>query len=187
MRVQIDVDGVLADFTLAFTHLAAEWELTDYSWPTTEQDSWDFNFDTEFVWKVVKDSYNWWMLLVPLVTPEEVNKLNEVIEKHDVYFVTNRPSTKGLSAEMQTRYWLSSIGVLVDHASVIATKVGTKGKLAAALNIDIAIDDKPENIMEISAENITCVVRAWKYNEKLPHKRVYSLKQFLEEYLGEQR
>lgn len=184
MRVLIDIDGVLADFCLSYTSVARSLGLSEGAWSTSEQKTWYIEvFDNKVVWDSIKNSWNWWMGLNPLIDDTEVVLLNDVIQTHNIYFVTNRPSTKGLSAEAQSRAWLSSLGVMVDHASVIATKSGTKGKLAKALDIDIAIDDRPENITEMSAENIKCVVRAWQYNKGLPHKRVQTLKQFIDRYL----
>ena len=91
--------------------------------------------------------------------------LNGMIGEHDVYFITTRVRTLGLSAETQTRYWLESIGLHISkRAGVIATRAGTKGQLARGLDLDVALDDSPDNLWEYADAGLFSVARAWRYN-----------------------
>src|SRR6185295_10886293 len=119
-RVAIDVDGVVADFTTAYSTAAlvlgypgaremSTPEVETWDWPK-QQFGWTEKME-EDLWKFVKSQYNWWMTLTPHIKPHEVEMLNAAIKLHDIYFITNRPRTKGLSAEVQTRHWLDSVGV----------------------------------------------------------------------------
>ena len=168
MRVGIDVDGVVADFVLSFTSLAKEMGLVKEVYPTAQQKDWSFPFDTNPVWERVKASYNWWMTLQPLVSLTEIAHLNAALMAHDIYFVTSRPRTLGLSAERQTACWLEGIGVSVVMATVIATKTGTKGALMKSLDIDVAIDDYILNLEDIDQHGIKAFARSWSYNEGWP-------------------
>lgn len=185
-RLSVDIDGVLDDFTEAFTLKAVTMGLIPKAWTTAEQPSWDFDknlFDDELVWAAIKDSYNWWLTLRPLLSEEETELLNRVIRDHDVYFITTRPRTRGLSAEAQSRYWLESIGLQMGRPSVIATKGGTKGALAAGLNLTVAIDDNVGNLEDYAKEGILAVCRTWKYNKEWLGPRVNDLGTFLTEFV----
>ena len=165
MRLLIDVDGVLAEFTYGFTKLATELGLVEKPWRCHTQKTWAFDFDVDAVWEELKRRYNWWMTLEPLVDVVEIAVLNELIKAHDVYFVTSRPRTQGLSAEKQTEYWLAGIGIHTAGASVIATKTGTKGALAKALDINLGWDDHLGNLEDLTRADILAVSRPWRYNE----------------------
>jgi hypothetical protein len=185
LRLLIDLDGVVADFTLGFSSLATDMGLVTKPWTTNQQESWDYSFSVNEVWAELKSRWNWWMTLPPLINDHEVRLLNEVIASNNVYFVTNRPATRGYSAEMQSRLWLGSIGVQADHASVIATRSGTKGVLAKSLNLELAIDDKPSNLEEIALQGVGVVKRNWKYNSDSPFIGVSKLEDFLTSFVLE--
>lgn len=167
MRVALDVDGVLANFVGSFTHLAADMGIPGARALTgADQPSLDFDFDTNPVWERIHHSWNWWMGLAPLVTEGEVDLLNEVIAKHDVYFITSRVRGRGLSAEWQTAHWLEGIGVSVgQRAHVIATRAETKGPLAAALDIPYVLEDSPANLESYRKCGVTAVARRWPHNK----------------------
>lgn len=184
MRVALDCDGVLADFVGSFTSLAVDMDIPGAQVITGEdQPSWDFDFDTNPVWECVRQSWNWWMGLAPLVTEGEVDLLNEVIAKHEVYFITSRVRGRGLSVEWQTLHWLEGIGVSVGRrAHVIATRAKTKGPLAEALDISIALDDSPKCLESYRRHGITAVARRWPYNKDWePY--VKSVRNFLWQYV----
>lgn len=177
----IDIDGCLAEFTEKFSEEAVILGVIDKPFTQGDQTQWAYRFNDVDVWAKVRSTYNWWMTLNPIVSQDEINLLNDTIRSHQVYFITARPKTKGLSADMQTRYWLSSIGVQVDHAQVIATQSGKKGILCKALDLDVALDDKPSEVQDIRKYGVYCYTRRWPYNnssENAPH--VDSLSEFLE-------
>lgn len=174
MRIAIDVDGVLSNFNKGFSRLAQnigidtpELDTPDvlvWNWPI-EQLEWTKN-ELDLTWKAVRDSYNWWMTLEPIICIYEIAIINEIIDYNDVYFITTRPDTMGLSAEAQTRYWLEGIGINVARkAGVISTK-HNKGALAKSLDIKLALDDHIINLENYIAHDIIAIARTWEYNKQ---------------------
>jgi len=147
---------------------------------TSDQQQWHFPCDVNSVWEEVKGQWNWWMTLEPLVTTDETIALNKAIGEHDVYFITSRPRTRGLSAEQQTRHWLTSIGLHAAHASVIATRTGSKGALCTALDIEAMLEDCPANLEDLWHHGIQTIARSQPYNLSWEY-RVENVKEFLEE------
>jgi len=136
-----DVDGVLADFVLAFTKTAG----VPKPWGSVENTAeWSFKgkmpdqliADT---WKVVKSMPNWWCTLPPLVSPEVFESINRLHYDNGVLFVTARVSDH--NAQWQTVRWLKGNGIR--NPNVIVSH--NKGEIAAAVSADFHIDDKPEN------------------------------------------
>lgn len=181
VRIALDIDGVMADFTTGFTKLAEELGITDHHWGPAEQPTWHFDFHMKPVWQEVDRCQNWWMSLEPLVTPGEVTELNQLIHNYgvEVVFITNRGPTSGLSAERQSGLWLEGIGVDMRQATVLCAGAGKKGALAAALDIDYAIDDNVANLEDLRNNGITTFARTWPYNESWDGPRVNYLMGFL--------
>jgi hypothetical protein len=175
MRIGLDVDGVFADFVWGFTYEATKQHVGTYPYSTRKQKNWNFPFVQPIksaTWTYIKSIPNWWMTLESLVTLEEIRVVNEIIQKHDVYFITSRPRGKGLTAELQTRYWLESIGVNTNPASVISTKTGTKPALCDALDLHLMVEDSPEVLRALQEcwdadYQARPIARRWAYNEEI--------------------
>lgn len=181
--IGIDLDGVLTEFCYPFTRLAREinvWGNAAYRTP--EQDRWSFPFDAERVWRAVDDTYNWWMTLPPLALPEEIEMLNGAIDRHDgVAFITSRRHTKGFPVETQARLWLQSVGIHADErCPVIATKA--KGIACQHLDVNVFLDDKPENLADLQRSGVLAVMRRWRYNRFWSYESVGSIGEFLTKY-----
>lgn len=161
-RIGFDVDGVLADFVSAFTGLAVDLGVAKEVTMPENQQSWEFDFDTNLVWKTIKATPNWWMTLEPLVTYDEIVLLNKLIESNSVYFITNRGRTRGLGIEDQTRHWLHSMGIKAEH--VIATK--RKGALAKALDLQWFVEDSLTNLQDIQDNGVLAIARQWPHNKQ---------------------
>lgn len=167
MRIGYDIDGVFADFTFAATTLARRLGLVDAAWTCAEQKSWTFDFDVDPMWRAIENETNWWMTLPPMVEPFEVERVNESIREHDVYFITNRLNKVpygSLHIEAQTRHWLEGLGVNVARTSVIATPKGSKGRVARALGVEVFVDDNVENLIELRENGVYPVRRIQEYN-----------------------
>jgi len=181
-RVGLDVDGVYANFTRAFTSLATSMGLTDKATDGDEQPTWDFAWDSAPAWTVVKNSWNWWMTLPPLVDGEDVLETNYMIEHADVFFITSRVPSLGLSIEQQTVGWLKGIGVNADRAVVIAAR--RKGELCKALGVTAMLDDNVDNLIELRDSGILAVCRSWPYNAAWDGPRAGSPTEFVDTTLG---
>ena len=162
-----------------FTDIAKQLGLIEASYDTAAQLVWTFSFPTNPVWEELKSRWNFWVTVPPLVTADEIEALNRCIERHDIYFVTSRPRTRGLTVDKQTRLWLNSIGVRADY--VLATKTGTKGRLANALDIELALDDYDANLIDLDNAGVKAVCRRWSYNTWTP--AVDSLGEFIERWM----
>lgn len=141
MRIQIDVDGVLANFVRGYL---AQYERV-HGWPlaiTEHEAMWDDLHDSK-TWTSIRQSNWFWGNLDPLCPRETFDRLAVLGADHDVYYVTARP---GVNVAGQTRLWLARHGV--PSATVILS--GRKGEMAAALDANFAIDDKAGNAIFIS-------------------------------------
>ncbi|MCK9428744.1 MAG: hypothetical protein M0R17_01885 [Candidatus Omnitrophica bacterium] len=163
MRIGFDIDGVLSNFTIAFTTILNEINpncpvLSD----NTKVFDWDYtkflpvtNQQINQAWGVIKNNPYFWSSL------ETIGNLNPVIEfvnknsyKHDFYFITNRPNTGGISSIYQTINWLRSRRIQ-DPQVIETNKKGTAAKL---LRLDYYIDDKVENCNDVAIDNPKCKV-----------------------------
>lgn len=118
-----------------------KFDVTSPAWP----DRWDW-WDhvekgvVEKAWTEVKNSGLFWKSLFPYTTSwDDIKKLNSIRRDHDIYFLTKR---FGKTAKAETEEWLYGHGYM--NATVILCD--EKPEFCDACNIDILIDDRPENL-----------------------------------------
>lgn len=172
----VDVDGVLAEFTLAFTREAVKLGLAKTAWPTPEQLTWDHDFNVDKVWAVVDSTPWWWARLGRACSIDELALLNKLTYNHRVVFCTNRKA--GIPhVQRQTFEWLNKYGIT--YPNVVVSD--DKGGVAKALKIDFSIDDRVKNVNEIAAVGCESYVLDYPYNRNgCVGKRVGSVTEFLE-------
>lgn len=142
-----DVDGVLAEWTEAFTALAATMGMGNRIITTHDAKYWDdlggLNAgQIDSVWRHIKESTGFWRGLKPLASKEEFERIQNLRYQRDVYFVTSRV---GVNVKVQTEEWLIERGIY-DPTVVISAK---KGEIAVGLDARWAIDDKASNAVFI--------------------------------------
>lgn len=146
-RWGVDVDGVVADWVGAYRQLARE--LHGVELP--DSDSWHWMNDHLTPEQELRQrtytraNPEWWLKLQPLAdTQLALAVLNQAAVHRDIdlYFITHRPG-KGLKAV--TEKWLTWQGVT--HPTVIVAE--RKGPVAAGLELDVFVDDKPENCLDV--------------------------------------
>lgn len=156
MRIGIDLDGVLANFTLAYTLTTISItgrDLFPAGWMSSAAfpPCWDYpqaygytDEDMTRVWReITKPSgfaKGFWRDLT-VMNQEDIKAVRSLQQRHDVYFMTVRP---GETARQQTDAWLEDVG-LTPCTLICASK----GPLAAALQLDAFIDDRPENCRNV--------------------------------------
>ncbi len=149
LRLGIDVDGVVADFRTAFRAIA-ERELGIAPDDIEQELS---KPEVERLWRNVSAASNWW-LDVPAYEPDQIERLYAQVRRArwEVFFMTSRPPSAGDSVQLQTQVWLERYGFYLP--SVLTTPSGARGELARALRLDLALDDRLVNCLEIiSASN----------------------------------
>ena len=149
LRLGIDVDGVVADFRNAFRALA-EREL-GISADDVEADL--SKQDVDRLWRTVAETTNWW-LDVPVYERDQIARLYSQSRRSgwEIFFMTSRPPSAGDSVQLQTQVWLEKQGFLLP--SVLTVPAGARGELARSLRLDLALDDRIVNCLEIiSASN----------------------------------
>lgn len=189
-RLGIDMDGVMADFISSFSALAYRLGYVRTVVSPEQCESYDW-FDqlmtkeqSDLVWNVLQETPNWWMTLRPLVSPSEVNILNDAMRRGVpvVFLTARRGRTTGLSTVQQTEAWLRGIGIDTGKVeNIIASR--KKGNICAGLDLDAFLDDKPDNLAEIEKNGAGClaVSRRWPYNKEWG-RHVFGVGEFIQEY-----
>jgi len=181
--VVFDIDGVLCDFALGFSRLAATiFRFEPYT--TADQVTWkDFRKrglsyeDIGKVWNLVDHSEFWWETVPPLMSQSQdiawMTLLSQVV---DLHYVTNRSAPDNVGD--QTRRWLSKHGYPEGDVHVVSEKAQFVQNTFS--NLLGAIDDSPYNIEGYATRGLPLYVRDWQFNRdtcpELP--RVQSVKEF---------
>ena len=170
MKICLDVDGVLACFFKAYETLIVKITGVDRfpaQYPIVLPPCWNWpqyygysNEEIQQVWQIIEANPEFWGMLEPLSGMEEAVRLS-LRPKNDLYFITDRP---GLGAKEITARWLQTQGI--GWPSVLISSKG-KGVICAALNLDVYVDDKAENILGVQAQSLLtrAYLISYPYNE----------------------
>lgn len=190
--IGLDLDGVLAEFILAYTHLARNLFPGNAPEPhkTANTPTWGFvdeqvGFTHDMVstvWEAIRASHKFWQSLDCLEPKETMKALAVLSGRSTVYALTSRPLTPTLMS--QTTAWLRSVGLFA--VSPILTN--KKGLVCNLLGVRYFLDDNVDNIRGIEEFSMgtQCYVRKWKYNEGIfpPDQYVESVGEFLNRIQG---
>jgi phosphoglycolate phosphatase-like HAD superfamily hydrolase len=107
----------------------------------------------ELVWRAIETTENFWTTLRPLdeSAPARIQAL-AARHRWEIFFITQRPDTAGDTVQRQTQRWLAARGF--DLPSVIVAH-DSRGKVAAALQLDYLVDDTAKNCVDVIAESKT--------------------------------
>jgi uncharacterized HAD superfamily protein len=144
--VQCDVDGVLADFTTAFRREARRYD----SGISLEHHAWPFDLDipkgiVNMVWSTIKANPGWWAGVEGLPLILEWDRLGDLVNEHDVYFVTARP---GPQARLATVAWLEDQEIVAP----VVIRASDKAAIARAIGATHSIEDHPGNALAIAQQ-----------------------------------
>lgn len=82
----------------------------------------------------------------------------------EIIFLTRRPESAGATSQLQTQRWLESKGFKLPSVFVVQ---GSRGRIAAALGLDVVIDDRPENCLDVVVDSTARAILVWRDDEKL--------------------
>lgn len=189
LRIAFDCDGVVADLDTALAEIATrlfghapdagaepagqeragagpETAAESADGPTAEEEQVEparFRALTRQqqhdIWEVARHTENFWESL-PETEPGAVSRLAALARSQgwEVIFITQRPSSSGDTTQLQTQRWLVAHGFDLPSVFVIA---GSRGKVAAALSLDVVVDDRPENCLDVKLESRARAILIW--------------------------
>ena len=201
LRIAFDMDGVLADMhaalaleahTLFTQHEesavhALEDALDDH---TTSTDSPSKSpqltltaQQTAMLWQRVASKLDFWEGLAE-TEPGIVSRLAHMAEvrRWDVLFLTQRPPTRGATVQKQTQAWLRRHGF--DYPSVFTTR-GSRGAIAAALHLDVVVDDRFEGCVDVADESPARAILVARHADDRLHTRANRLGVTVVQSVGE--
>ena len=112
------------------------------------------------IWDDLTATTDFWESL-PETEPGIVRRIAQVAEEHrwEVIFLTSRPTTAGRTVQRQSQRWLQRLGFECPSVFVVH---GSRGKIADALSLDVVVDDRPENCLDVVLESQARAVLLWR-------------------------
>jgi hypothetical protein len=116
------------------------------------------------LWAHVGTIENFWLTLSEL-EPGVVGRLAALAAERrwELIFLTKRPDTLGATAQVQSQRWLESKGFPLPSVYVVQ---GSRGRIAAALALDIVVDDRPENCLDVVVDSSARAILVWREDEE---------------------
>jgi hypothetical protein len=153
LRVGFDMDGVIADLDAAMAQGGGE------SQPTSR--------DRQQLWKRLRCTDNFWETLDE-IEPGGVARLAALAAERrwEVIFLTTRPDTAGDPAQVQTQRWLLARGFPCPSVFVVRR---SRGAIAAALELDVVVDDRPEGCVDVISDSAARAILVWGRAADLPN------------------
>jgi hypothetical protein len=185
LRVGFDMDGVLADLDSALVREARRLfpgvETTRSSQPQqTSASSESPGADLaqgevspaslrlsarqeRQLWDAVREIPNFWETLNE-TEAGIVSRLSRTAEarRWEVMFLTSRPRTAGDTVQIQSQRWLNRLGFPFPSLYVVST---SRGRIAQALGLDVVVDDRPENCLDVSIDSKARAILIWRGDE----------------------
>jgi hypothetical protein len=112
------------------------------------------------LWRQVETIENFWQGLKEL-EPGAVGRLASIAAERrwEIIFLTKRPASAGGTSQVQTQRWLESKGFKLPSVFVVQ---GSRGVIAAALDLDVVIDDRPENCLDVEMDSKARAMLVWR-------------------------
>jgi len=184
MRIAFDLDGVLADLHQPFAQAALRLfpEIdpaaikpadigasppTDGTSAPTESDGTDApapvaltNRQADAVWKYLSAVDDFWESLSE-IEPGAIARLAGLADERgwEVIFITSRPHSAGKTVQRQSQHWLQERGFPLPSVFVVH---GSRGRVAEALRLDVVVDDRPENCLDVVLESKAGAILVWR-------------------------
>jgi hypothetical protein len=116
------------------------------------------------LWRHIETIDNFWETLSE-IEPGTIARLATIAadRRWEIMFLTKRPQTSGATAQVQTQRWLESKGFPLPSVFVVQ---GSRGRIAAALDIAIVVDDRPENCLDVVVDSKARAILVWRDGEK---------------------
>jgi hypothetical protein len=77
----------------------------------------------------------------------------------EILFITSRPWASGRTVQRQSQQWLERLGFPLPSVYVVH---GSRGRIADALNLDVVVDDRPENCLDVALESKAAAILVWR-------------------------
>lgn len=112
------------------------------------------------LWRHIEAVENFWEGLTE-IEPGVVKKLASIATERrwEIIFLTKRPDSAGATAQVQTQRWLESKGFTLPSVFVVQ---GSRGRIASALHLDVVIDDRPENCLDVVMDSKARAILVWR-------------------------
>lgn len=185
MRIGFDLDGTVADMHEALARVAVrlfpgvDLSSVPNSTDPTQKPGSDSGSEVRLstsglsssqmkeLWAAACAQTNFWETL-PEIEPGALTRLYEVsmARKWEVIFITSRPESAGDTAQVQSYRWLMKMGFKTPSIFVCH---GSRGKISSALALDVFVDDRPENCLDIAIDSQARAILVWRGDEgKVP-------------------
>jgi hypothetical protein len=116
------------------------------------------------LWQHVETIENFWETLEELEPGVIARLATLAVERRwEIIFLTKRPQTVGSTAQVQTQRWLTSKGFPLPSVFVVQ---GSRGRVAASLDLQIVVDDRPENCLDVVVDSQARAILVWRDEEK---------------------
>lgn len=185
--VVLDVDGVLADFVLAFTRMGNIRFGTPVYSNGRQRDWRRFEGLTpaqiDALWDSVRSDNLFWESLPELVTPGDKQALRVLSDSgFSLLYLTLRP---GVEPALQTRHWLLDHDFPAwDQVAVTDDKVAFLREFVKEPDVAVGIlEDRPGELARMTDAGLPVTARDWPYNRGLSVPRVYSVAEFADKVL----
>lgn len=182
MRIGFDLDGVLADLHTPFVQTAIklfpnldaravgaadigasppdEAPEPPADAPAPPSDVVLNREQTRAVWRVLTGTNDFWAGLQE-IEPGAIARLAQLADarRWEVIFLTSRPKSAGRTVQRQSQQWLDRHGF--PHPSLYVVH-SSRGRIADALQLDVVIDDRPDNCLDVVLESKAGAVLVWR-------------------------
>jgi phosphoglycolate phosphatase-like HAD superfamily hydrolase len=112
------------------------------------------------VWRTLAGEPNFWETVAEC-EPGMIARLASLAAARgwEVLFITSRPASTGRTVQRQSQRWLQRHGFDLPSVYVVH---GSRGQIAAALHLDVVVDDRPENCLDIVLESRAGAILIWR-------------------------